>query len=139
MFENRTWFNLVTSKYKTELPCKDAIYRFLSYHRFAWHRFLLLLSARFVSIVARLTPSQRVKVFIERKGTQLLFEAVSSCYERRSIVITTNLPFDEWNTIFYDEKLTMAILDRVVHHGHLVMHEGQSYRLSHHTPYPIKP
>ena len=48
-------------------------------------------------------------------------------------------PFDEWDTIFYDEKLTMAILDRIVRHGHMVMHEGQSYRLSRHTPYPIKP
>ena len=65
----------------------------------------------------------------ERTGTQLLFEAVSSCYEKKSIVITTNLPFDEWNTIFYDEKLTTAILDRIVHHGHLIMHNGQSYRI----------
>ncbi|MFA5634824.1 MAG: ATP-binding protein, partial [Anaerovoracaceae bacterium] len=67
----------------------------------------------------------------ERTGTQLLFEAISSCYERKSIVITTNLPFDEWNTIFYDEKLTTAILDRVVHHGHLIMHNGPSYRVRH--------
>lgn len=67
----------------------------------------------------------------ERTGTQLLFEAISSCYEKKSIVITTNLPFDEWNTIFYDEKLTTAILDRIVHHGHLIMHNGQSYRVRH--------
>lgn len=67
----------------------------------------------------------------ERKGTQLLFEAISACYESKSIVITTNLPFDEWNTIFYDEKLTTAILDRIVHHGHLIMHNGQSYRITH--------
>ena len=67
----------------------------------------------------------------ERTGTQLLFEAISCCYEKKSVVITTNLPFDEWNTIFYDEKLTTAILDRVVHHGHLIMHNGQSYRLKH--------
>lgn len=65
----------------------------------------------------------------ERVGTQLLFEAISDCYEKRSIVITTNLPFDEWNTIFYDQKLTAAILDRLVHHGLLLMHDGQSYRL----------
>lgn len=67
----------------------------------------------------------------ERTGTQLLFEAISCCYEKKSIVITTNLPFDEWNTIFYDEKLTTAILDRIVHHGHLIMHDGQSYRIRH--------
>ena len=67
----------------------------------------------------------------ERVGTQLLFEAISDCYEKRSVIITTNLPFDEWNTIFYDQKLTTAILDRLVHHGLLLMHEGQSYRLQH--------
>lgn len=69
VFEKRTWFNLSTSKHKTELPCKDAIYRFLNYHRFAWRRFLLLLSARFVTIIDRLTPSQRVKVFIVDDST----------------------------------------------------------------------
>jgi DNA replication protein DnaC len=65
----------------------------------------------------------------ERIGTQLLFEAISDCYEKRSVIITTNLPFDEWNTIFYDQKLTAAILDRLIHHGLLLMHDGQSYRL----------
>lgn len=65
----------------------------------------------------------------ERVGTQLLFEAISDCYEKRSVLITTNLPFDEWNTIFYDQKLTAAILDRLIHHGLLLMHDGQSYRL----------
>ena len=67
----------------------------------------------------------------ERVGTQMLFEAVSACYEKRSVIITTNLPFDEWNTIFYDQKLTSAILDRLVHHGLLVRHDGQSYRVKH--------
>lgn len=67
----------------------------------------------------------------ERVGTQLLFEAVSQCYERRSIIVTTNLPFNEWNTIFYDEKLTNAMLDRLVHHGHLIIHNGPSYRFTH--------
>lgn len=74
---------------------------------------------------------ERGYIPFERMGTQLLFEAVSSCYEKKSIVITTNLPFDEWNTIFYDEKLTTAILDRVVHHGHFIHHNGQSYRIRH--------
>ena len=67
----------------------------------------------------------------ERLGTQLLFEAISECYEKRSVIITTNLPFDEWNTIFYDQKLTTAILDRLVHHGLLLMHDGPSYRVQH--------
>ena len=67
----------------------------------------------------------------ERTGTQLLFEAISECYEKRSVIITTNLPFDEWNTIFYDQRLTTAILDRLVHHGLLLMHDGPSYRVRH--------
>ena len=67
----------------------------------------------------------------ERTGTQLLFEAISECYEKRSVIITTNLPFDEWNTIFYDQKLTTAILYRLVHHGILLMHDGPSYRVQH--------
>ncbi|RLK63762.1 AAA family ATPase [Atopobacter sp. AH10] len=67
----------------------------------------------------------------ERLGTQMLFEVISNCYERRSVILTTNLPFNEWNTIFYDQKLTAAILDRMVHHGLLIMHEGESYRLRH--------
>lgn len=66
----------------------------------------------------------------ERVGTQLLFEAIAACYERRSVVVTTNLPFDEWNTIFYDQKLTTAILDRLIHHGLLIHHTGPSYRLT---------
>ena len=67
----------------------------------------------------------------ERSGTQLLFEVVSDCYEKRSVILTTNLSFDEWNTIFYDEKLTAAMLDRLVHHGLLIIHDGPSYRLTH--------
>ena len=67
----------------------------------------------------------------ERLGTQLLFEVIAECYERRSVIITTNLPFNEWNTIFYDEKLTNAILDRLVQHGYLINHDGASYRLTH--------
>jgi DNA replication protein DnaC len=69
----------------------------------------------------------------EKTGTQLLFEVISECYEQRSVVITTNLPFNEWNTIFYDEKLTNAILDRMVHHGYLILHNGPSFRLAHST------
>ncbi|RLK63187.1 hypothetical protein D3H64_05225 [Atopobacter sp. AH10] len=48
-----------------------------------------------------------------------------------SVILTTNLPFNEWNTIFYDQKLAVAILDRMVHHGLLIMHERDSYRLRH--------
>ena len=65
----------------------------------------------------------------EREGAQLLFQVISDCYERRSLIITTNLKFSEWNGIFYDEKLTSAIIDRIVHHSYLLVFNGPSHRL----------
>lgn len=69
----------------------------------------------------------------EKEGSQLLFQVISECYEKRSVIITTNLEFSKWNGIFYDEKLTSAIIDRLVHHSHLLIFQGQSYRLTHST------
>ena len=69
----------------------------------------------------------------ERDGTQLLFQVISECYEKKSVIITTNLEFSKWNGIFYDDKLTSAIIDRLVHHSHLLVFQGQSYRLTHST------
>lgn len=69
----------------------------------------------------------------EKEGAQLLFQVISECYEKRSVIITTNLEFSKWNGIFYDEKLTSAIIDRLVHHSHLLVFQGQSYRLTHST------
>jgi len=69
----------------------------------------------------------------EKDGSQLLFQVISECYEKRSVIITTNLEFSKWNGIFYDEKLTSAIVDRLVHHSHLLVFHGQSYRLTHST------
>ena len=62
-------------------------------------------------------------------GCQLLFQVIADCYEQRSIVITTNLEFSKWNNIFYNERLTSAIIDRLVHHSHLLLFTGKSYRL----------
>lgn len=69
----------------------------------------------------------------DKEGSQLLFQVISECYERRSIIITTNLEFSKWNGIFYDEKLTSAIIDRIVHHSYLLVHSGPSYRLTNST------
>ena len=55
------------------------------------------------------------------------YSTVADCYEKRSIIITTNLEFSKWNGIFYDEKLTSAIIDRLIHHSHLLVFGGQSY------------
>lgn len=68
---------------------------------------------------------------LDRQGAQLLFQVVSSCYEKKSVIITTNLEFSKWNGIFFDEKLTSAIIDRLVHYSHLLVFSGKSYRLEH--------
>jgi len=57
---------------------------------------------------------------IDSDGSKLLFQVISECYERKSIIITTNLEFAHWNDIFADSKITAALLDRVIHHSHLL-------------------
>ena len=62
-------------------------------------------------------------------GARLLYQVISDSYERRSIVFTTNVEFSRWGTVFADDKLAAAIVDRVVHHGRLVEFGGPSRRL----------
>ena len=62
-------------------------------------------------------------------GAELLFEVFSQRYERGSILVTTNLPFDEWADMFGSERLTGALLDRLTHHVHIIEMNGDSYRL----------
>ena len=62
-------------------------------------------------------------------GTELLFEVFSQRYERGSILVTTNLPSDEWTEVFGSERLTGALLDRLTHHVHIIEMNGDSYRL----------
>ena len=64
-----------------------------------------------------------------KTGAELLFETISQCYERGSVIITSNLPFDEWTEIFGSERLTGALLDRLTHHVHILEMNGESYRL----------
>lgn len=64
-------------------------------------------------------------------GAQLLFRVIGEFYEQKSIVITTNLGFSEWGQIFIDPKLTESIVDRMVHHSHLIRFSGASYRVEH--------
>ena len=63
-------------------------------------------------------------------GAELLFDIVSDRYEKASIVITTNLPFEEWISVLASEPLTHAILDRLTHHVHILEMNGRSYRLA---------
>jgi DNA replication protein DnaC len=62
-------------------------------------------------------------------GAELLFEVFSQRYERGSVIVTSNLPFDEWTSIFGSERLTGALLDRLTHHVHILEMNGESYRL----------
>ncbi len=67
---------------------------------------------------------------LSKTGAELLFEVFSQRYERGAIVITSNLPFDEWTEIFGSERLTGALLDRLTHHVHILEMNGDSYRLN---------
>jgi DNA replication protein DnaC len=65
-------------------------------------------------------------------GAQLLFNVVAKCYERKSVIVTSNLQFGEWNRILGDNRLTAALIDRLVHHAHILAFSGESYRLACH-------
>lgn len=60
--------------------------------------------------------------------TALLFELISERYERRSLVITCNQPFQEWNQTFDDSRMAIAAVDRLVHHGVILELSAESYR-----------
>ena len=61
---------------------------------------------------------------------RLLYQIIAGSYERRSIIFTTNIEFSKWGTVFADDKLAAAIIDRIVHHGRLLEFTGQSRRVS---------
>jgi DNA replication protein DnaC len=65
----------------------------------------------------------------ERRAAHLFFQLVNRRYERGSLLITTNQRVSEWGTVFGDEVLATAILDRLLHHSHTLMISGESYRL----------
>ena len=66
---------------------------------------------------------------LSKTGAELLFEVFSQRYERGSILVTSNLPFDEWTEVFGSERLTGALLDRLTHHVHILEMNGESFRL----------
>ena len=68
---------------------------------------------------------------IDRDGSQLLFRVISDSYESKSLILTTNIEFSKWGGIFTDDQMAAAMIDRLVHHGHLILFEGKSYRMEH--------
>lgn len=66
---------------------------------------------------------------LHKQGAELLFQVISMCYETKSIIITTNLQFGQWNHVFGDPILTEAVIDRLIHHSHLVVFKGPSNRM----------
>jgi DNA replication protein DnaC len=68
-------------------------------------------------------------ITLHKEASELLFQIVSDCYEQKSIIITSNLEFSQWNTVFGNDKLTAAMIDRLIHHSHILIFSGPGHRL----------
>jgi len=68
---------------------------------------------------------------VDHQGAQLLFRVIADSYEQRSLILTTNLEFSKWGSIFTDDQMAAAMIDRLAHHGHILLFEGESYRMKH--------
>ena len=66
---------------------------------------------------------------LSQTGAELLFEVFSQRHERGATIVTSNLPFEDWTSVFGAERLTGALLDRLTHHVHILEMNGESYRL----------
>jgi len=91
-------------------------------------RRLLKLQAQ-LAAVKLLIVDELGYVPLSQTGAELLFEIFSQRHERGSTIVTSNLPFEEWTTVFGSQRLTGALLDRLTHHVHILELNGESYRL----------
>lgn len=66
---------------------------------------------------------------LRKDAAELMFQVISDCYEQKSLIITSNIEFPGWNTVLSDNRLTAALIDRLVYHSHIVIFSGESYRL----------
>ncbi len=69
---------------------------------------------------------------IDKEDSNLFFQLIDKRYEKKSTIFTTNMNFNEWDEIFYDAVVSNAILDRILHHSHVITISGKSYRLKDH-------
>ncbi len=69
---------------------------------------------------------------IDKEDSNLFFQLIDRRYEKKSTILTTNMNFNEWDGIFFDAVVANAILDRVLHHAHVIAISGKSYRLKNH-------
>ena len=69
---------------------------------------------------------------IDAEDSKLFFQLIDMRYENKSTILTTNINFNSWDDIFYDPIIANAILDRILHHAHVVSISGNSYRLKDH-------
>ena len=63
------------------------------------------------------------------EDSNLFFQLIDMRYEKKSTILTTNISFDKWDKVFYDAVVANAILDRILHHSHVITISGKSYRL----------
>ena len=66
---------------------------------------------------------------MNRQGVYNLFQLINSLYEYRSVIITTNKDFTNWGEFFHDDNVAVPIVDRLIHHSHILMLGGENYRL----------
>jgi DNA replication protein DnaC len=66
---------------------------------------------------------------MDRTAAEHLFRFVAAAYEKRSLIVTTNVAFERWTSFLPDETVATAILDRLLHHCHVIRLAGESYRL----------
>lgn len=68
---------------------------------------------------------------LDADGVRLLFQVFADAYERQSVVFTANLEFSRCGSVFGDDQMAAALIDRIVHHGRLAQFRGESYRVRH--------
>ncbi|MCT4543639.1 MAG: IS21-like element helper ATPase IstB [Vallitalea sp.] len=69
---------------------------------------------------------------IDKEDSKLFFQLIDMRYEKKSTILTTNINFNNWDEVFYDAVIANAILDRILHHAHIISISGKSYRLKDH-------